>query len=456
VIRPPGLLYNRPMRLVLAALILLSWAGCNPEPRIVDAPAIDTPVDEPRADACVGLQCAVTACGKQGLPPTTVSGTIFAPNGSLPLYGVTVYVPLYDPGPLPEGARCVTCIEDLPGKPIVKTITTEQGRFTLEDAPVGPEIPLVITIGKWRRRLTIPVVNECADNPVDPFLTRLPKNRTEGDIPRIAIGTGGCDALECLFRKLGVDDTEFTADTQPGRIHLYAGSGGAAKLVDGTQLSTAPTMWNSLDKLKQYDIAMFSCECSENPSTKPLAAMNNMKAYADTGGRLFFSHYHHVWITGNGAAQSPPVWPEIASCTGAGFDDGSDLIDTVNNPKGLSFSLWMQFVMGSPFPGVIPIQAGTGRQTCLSIDNTKAERWVRFPKNGVEYPQNFQFSTPNEMPSNARCGKVVFSDMHVASGSTSSAGTAFPGGCSNQPMTPQELALSFMLFDIAGCVGIIQ
>jgi hypothetical protein len=108
--------------------------------------------------------------------------------------------------------------------------------------------------------------------------------------------------------------------------------------------------------------------------------------------------------------------------------------------------------MGSPFPGIIPVTEG--RQSCSSVNNEKGERWVYYPTAGKEYPQNFQFTTPNEAPSNARCGKVVFSDMHVASGSSSR--TPFPSGCTSDPMTPQEKALSFMFFDIAGCVGIIQ
>src|ERR1051325_256807 len=60
-------------------------------------------------DACVGLACFQYDCGSKGLPPTSVSGTVYAPNGTLPLFGVTVYVPMMDPGPLPAGLQCDRC-----------------------------------------------------------------------------------------------------------------------------------------------------------------------------------------------------------------------------------------------------------------------------------------------------------------------------------------------------------
>jgi hypothetical protein len=76
--------------------------------------------------------------------------------------------------------------------------------------------------------------------------------------------------------------------------------------------------------------------------------------------------------------------------------------------------------------------------------------------------QDLQFTTPLDQPIEQRCGKVVFSDMHVSSGSTSSAAVPYPGGCAVdgmgnlEPLSPQEKALAFIFFDIAACVGPLQ
>jgi len=434
------------MRFMVAAGVFATWIGCGPSSRNEGG-------DDTSADACVGLECRVVDCAKQGKPPTTVSGTVFAPNGTLALYGVNVYVPASEPPPFAEGAVCEQCTEGVPGGAITHVVSDEAGHFTLTGVPsVGVNIPLIISIGKWRRRVDIPSVIECTDNPLPATLTSLPKNKAEGDIPKIAIATGSCDALECLVRKLGVSDSEFTSDTGTGRIHLFA-SNGAAKLADQTPFAPATTLWNSVDKLKQYDIAMLSCECSQRADEKPQSAMDAMKAYADFGGRLFLSHYHNVWIGGekNVPTHAPAVWPTIATCNTDTSVSGIDIIDQVHNPKGASFATWLVNVLGSTSPGMIPITEG--KQTCTAVDDNKAERWVYHSSGSVESPQNFQFTTPNEIAKEERCGKVVFSDMHVASGSSSSSSTAFPGGCSASPMTPQEKALAFMFFDIASCVG---
>jgi hypothetical protein len=424
-----------------------------------------------KPDACVGLECDVVNCSAMGMPPTSISGTVFAPNGTLPLNGVNVYVPR-DPLPLPaftEGATCDRCSSILPGGPVAQATSGEDGTFTLENVPVGADIPLVITTGKWRRVVTIPSVTQCATTTVGASETNLPKDRAQGEIPKIAITTGDADTLECLVRKLGIADTEIGKSGDDRRIHLYTGDGVASFNggFPGGQgaIPAANAFWESVNNLKAYDIVFLSCEGSQlgaANANKTQNALNAMKEYADLGGRVFASHWHNIWIGGNfqgNPSLAPQVWPAIGINWGnqGNFATGVDVIDEQNNPKGTVFANWMVNVGGSPsMRGELPVTEP--RVTVDGVDTTKAERWV-YTKNGAGppggKPQMFQFTTPNEVQPDQRCGKVVFTDMHV-SGEPEDL-QPYPRNCDSDgtvlTMTPQEKALAFMFFDIAGCVG---
>lgn len=424
------------------------------------------------ADACTGLACHIAHCQAQHKPDTSISGIVYAPNGTLPLYGINVYVPATEPGPFADGAQCSRCSDGLPGDPIVQTVSDETGRFFLSGIPSGDDIPLVISSGKWRKQLVIPHVADCAQQTIPAVDTALPRDRTEGDMPHIAITTGFADSLECLIRKLGISDREITSDTGNGRVHLYTGMFGKDHFKPGFAggsgaFSDAQALWGNLDKMKSYDIVMLSCEGDSYPETKPQEAMDTVKAYADAGGRLFASHWHNIWIEGayeRDFAQKPAVWPEIASWTNNVNElaaGSSSRIDERANPKGQSFATWMVDVGGSTVRDQIALQdqapdpdtqevVSTGRTTCSGVHPDRAERWVYLPDQGGG-TQNFQFTTPNEVAADQRCGKVVFSDMHVSG----IAGEGeYPDSCgTSSEMTPQEKALAFMFFDIASCVG---
>jgi hypothetical protein len=419
-------------------------------------------------DACEGLACWIVDCNAKSLPPTTVSGTVFAPNGTLPLYGVTVYVPASDPGPLPAGVQCSNCADSLPGGSIALAITDEAGHFTLFDVPATADVPIVIQVGKWRRQLTMPDVASCQDTALPAVSTTLPRNRTEGDMPQIAITTGDADALDCLIRKLGVDDSEITTDAQGGKVHLYNGNGAkqfAVGFGGGTGMfNNATTLWGDLDKLSGYDIAMFSCEGKQYPETKPQAALQAVHDYAGRGGRVFLSHWHNIWVAGDQTdlTHGIPEWQSIAT-----FDFAAPQMETTqhtfvdeNAPKGPAFATWLDNVHAtSPRD---QLEVTDPRYTLQTIvDPPRAERWVyvdplRSKPLGKTGIQDMLFTTPQDQPAEARCGKVVFSDMHVSAGSSSKSGTAYPGGCSKLPLTPQEKALAFIFFDISSCVGILQ
>ena len=49
-------------------------------------------------------------------------------------------------------------------------------------------------------------------------------------------------------------------------------------------------------------------------------------------------------------------------------------------------------------------------------------------------------------------GKVLFSDFHVSANERNPQLDVFPGSCMPGPMTPQEMALEFMFFDLSACI----
>src|SRR5262249_40315107 len=154
---------------------------------------------------------------------------IYDPAGKVPLYNIIVYVPNAAVDPIATGASCDKC-GSISGSPIASAITDAQGHFTLSNVPVTDNVPLVIQVGKWRRQITIPSVASCADTVLgDADLMRLPRSQSEGDLPRIALTTGGADALECLLRKIGIADSEFTQPNGTGRVNFFSGNGGTSR-----------------------------------------------------------------------------------------------------------------------------------------------------------------------------------------------------------------------------------
>jgi hypothetical protein len=432
-----------------------------------------------------GLTCNM-ACSNGGT--TTISGKVYDPAGKNGLYNVTVYVPQGPLSPLPKGvptgADACSCSALYSGGAVVSTATAEDGTFTLPNAPVGSAVPVVIQIGKWRRKFTFNVT-ACQDNPQADKSLAFPSTVAAGDtddsIPDIAVSTGNADTLECLMRRIGLQTTEYVAGNgTTGHVHVFSGgkSGATGSIgkPENPAMNGAPAsytdLWKTQDQLMAYDIVLLSCEGGETYNANPPA----LEAYLNAGGRVFASHFHYSWFSGPlSSTQSytaPTDWgSNLASWTGGGGTAngpiGGMLDLTLNGstqpfPKGLALQKWLTNVgalgkNGVP-AGELSIYSPRYNAT-VAAANKPSQSWITSDSSGMAGATMYlSFDTPVNAPpapdggAPNYCGRAVFSDLHVAGDPLTSDNPPPPDGCANTELSPQEKALEFMLFDLSACV----
>jgi hypothetical protein len=397
---------------------------------------------------CRNLQCQQHECASG---KTTISGKVYDPAGKNPLYNVAVFIPNSPLEPLALGASC-DCEKLYTGKPVVSTLTNAQGEFKLENAPDGADIPLVIQIGKWRRQFKIPSVAMCGETKLDDKLLRLPSNRMQGDMPRIAISTGSADTLECLLRRVGVDGSEYIGGAGgDNRIHIFQGSGMGNRMSPNTSPAapmSSGALWPSKDELMKYDLVLLSCEGEETKGMNQQA----LHDYASAGGRVFASHFHYAWFnSGPYAAENLATWTPGSQSIG---DIGGTIV--TNFPKGLALQQWLMNT-GALQMGELPIQEAR-HNADVTMAHSVSQPWI-LANQAAKAPgatQYFSFNTPTDTmvgpDGKDYCGRVVFSDLHVGAASFDNPAMPVPQSCSNVDLSPQEKALEFMLFDLSACV----
>ena len=396
-------------------------------------------------DGCTNLQCRQVTC--KNAKKTTLTGRVNIPAGNLPIPGAYVYIPNSELKTLVSGPSCERCDTLFSGEPVTRTQTDINGVFKLDNVPVGENVPVVVQVGKWRRQVNVNFVEGCRETALPEDTTRLPKNKTEGNIPKIALSTGGADVLECLLRKLGIEDKEITPETGEGRVNLYSGvSSGTsrydASLNGGVNLTSARTLWSSSNNLNKYDIFIGSCEGSNQPSNESAQSIQNVYDFVNAGGRVLASHWHSYWI------RNQTNWNGLAT-----FNPRADL-GNVTEDINMSFSrgstlanwLFQSSVAGSTVLGKLDVK--DAQNTLQSVDTTRVQTWITVPT--AQSLQYVSFDTPVAAPASQKCGRFVFSDIHVSSGDAPN--QAYPKGCTTTTLSPQEKALIFMLFDLSTCI----
>jgi hypothetical protein len=400
---------------------------------------------------CTNLCLQQTTC--PGTATTSISGTVYAPNGTDPLYDVLVYVPNAAVQPFPAGVSCDPCGADASGSPLVQATTGVDGTFTITNMPVGNNIPLVIQLGRWRRQIVIPKVSACANTAVAKTLTVMPQNHTQGDIPLMAFVTGNVDALECVFRKIGIQDTEFGNPGSTSRLQLFSGAGGPGANYNASTPSEA-TLWGTQAEINKYDMVLFACEGDEYDQA--VASQDIVINYANAGGRIFATHYSYVWLFNDAPFSGTANW-DADQPDSFDNDPGTGMINTTF-PKGVALAQWLQIVGASTTYGQIPI--GTLRHDFDGVI-APSQLWISLSDPGVNkgkpVPMHYTFNTPTTAQPANQCGRVVYDDFHVEDQDLLVEppffpAPDFPSECAGGAMTPQEKLLEFMLFDLASCV----
>ena len=208
--------------------------------------------------------------------------------------------------------------------------------------------------------------------------------------------------------------------------------------------------------------------------------------YTAAGGRVFASHFHYSWFnTGPFGAANLATWHPSSNDIG---NINANIVTTLADggvfAKGATLDTWLGNVnalnpAGSEAPGELVITEAKHNADLIGLLNTPSQAWINADSkaqtevddyNGIDgglpvsvagATQYLSFTPPfdagiDDAGEPNYCGRVVYSDLHVgaASGDYAASPTSpvVPAACANNPLSPQEKALEFMLFDLSSCV----
>ena len=154
---------------------------------------------------------------------TTITGTVYYPAATNPLYGRLGLRSGRPPPRAPDG-RHLLVRRRLPREPDRDRDDRRGGKVHADERPQsdrGPARPP-------DRKVAHP--DHPGEHPLHchspPRQNHSPSrgNHTAGDIPQIAISTGSADSLECLLLRVGLDPAEYVGGAGgPGHLHIFQG-----------------------------------------------------------------------------------------------------------------------------------------------------------------------------------------------------------------------------------------
>lgn len=428
-------------------LALLGWAACSGDTTTWNVDGLDQ--GEVKFDSALPPGPKRPSCPASQL--TQVVGKVLAPNGQDPVPGATVFIPSGVPEDFPLEIRCEVCSS--PGSSALRWWTATSGwdgNFTLKDVCPG-SYSLILQNGRFRRVVKIQVPAG-GSYTVTADKTRLPKRDKEQSIhdavPRIAVATGDFDKMECVLRKMGLDDTAFD---------LYQGT----KILK--TLPTKPafsTLIKNLGEMKRYNIIFINCTADTFESElKNSQVVQNVDGYVKAGGRLYVTDWSYDWIERipslakyidfePGVSDSTPEGENLAALGKGGLKVYADIKDTM-------MTKWLGQFGGAIQNGQSLIEHFLVQWVIMHKVPSDTKVWVE----GVvkSYSGAIEGRRPLTVTFNVQnCGKVLFSSYHTEGRDDENqaypvVSKSYPQYCGSSA-SPQDRILEYLIFDIANCV----
>jgi hypothetical protein len=347
------------------------------------------------------------------LQNATLTGTVLAPEGTIPISGALVYYASTPPGPIPDGTYCDKCISLPAGS---YATTAADGTFSLP-AP-STDLFLVVQKGQFRR------VREFTPKPgtqiVDKLMTTLPgkMDKVNGDdIPKMALIDAEYDKIDETLGKLGLAGSfdEFSE-----------GAGGA---------NSQQALLSDPTRLAQYHFIFRGCSACDDGYSSQGSYIANLQNYVKSGGKLYVTDWSYEYVH-----QGWPQYLTFNMSANPGFGGGCigeyDSPATTVDPDMQSW-LTAQGITSFTTEGNWSII-----DTINSVNTTDSDGnpttvtphiWI-----GGTSPDG---NTANTVSFEDGCGRVLFSTYHTE-GVTGGGSTDF---------LPQEKALMYVLLEVSVC-----
>jgi hypothetical protein len=369
---------------------------------------------DPTTPTCVQGSCKATCSDCQ------LSGTVYAPEGTIPISGALVYLTLNPPEPIPQGLFCDKCLQLPFGTPFGET--DEHGKFSFGVQTEG-DWTLVVQKGSFRRIRPLTVTG--GPQALTKDLTTLPgkTDLANGDnIPKMAVVPDSYDNIENTLAKIGLGDVDFGGDLNVGTENF--------DLIDE---SDAANFFSDPTNLAQYQVIFMPCDNDWfHPKLNDPAVQKALRDWVIGGGKLYVTDWSYDILK--------HIFPDPISWKG---DDGSlnsadlgtyDAPAVVKDP-GLKAWLAAQGITDFDLEDNWSIIESLHAYTAPDPDGVEK---LFLPKSWVSA------ETPDDGLKNSTvsfeygCGRGMFSTYHTEAGNGSG-------------LLAQELALAYVVFEVGIC-----